>query len=153
MANPPVRITGPFVRGSTGARYWPFVRWIRQWPVDTPHNGSVMRKQFACQDVIMFQDCFTGTGTIAEVPVTQFWKHGHISLIVVITTATKKHSNTVCLWKRLVVIDPATYNWHYSILFLVWLVIFKKNEFPEKPDSNVSYLSRLHYMFTECSTC
>ena len=34
--------------------YWPFVRGIHQWPVDSPHKGPVMLKAFPCYDVIIF---------------------------------------------------------------------------------------------------
>ena len=33
--------------------YWPFVMGIRQWPVDFPHKGPVMRKVFSCHGIIM----------------------------------------------------------------------------------------------------
>ena len=36
-----------------GLCYWPFVRGIHQWPVDSPPNGPVMRKVFPCHDLIM----------------------------------------------------------------------------------------------------
>ena len=30
------------------------VRWIQRWPVDSPHKGTVTRKMFPFDDVIMF---------------------------------------------------------------------------------------------------
>ena len=33
--------------------YWPFVRGIHQWLVDSPHKGPVTWKAFPCRDVIM----------------------------------------------------------------------------------------------------
>ena len=35
------------------AHYWPFVRGIHQWLVDSPHKGPVMHEAFACHEVIM----------------------------------------------------------------------------------------------------
>ena len=34
-------------------RYWPFVRGIHRWPVNSPHKGPVTRKMFPFHDVIM----------------------------------------------------------------------------------------------------
>ena len=45
-----------FVQADTNIKdmyYWPFVRRIYRWPVDSPHKGPVMRKAFPCHDVIM----------------------------------------------------------------------------------------------------
>ena len=33
--------------------YWPFVRWIYRWLVDSQHKGPVMGEAFPCHDVIM----------------------------------------------------------------------------------------------------
>ena len=33
--------------------YWPYVRGIHRWPVDSPHKGSVTRKTFPFHDVIV----------------------------------------------------------------------------------------------------
>ena len=33
--------------------YWPFVRGIHWWPVDSPHKGPVMWKALPCHDVFM----------------------------------------------------------------------------------------------------
>ena len=35
--------------------YWPFVRGIHQWMVDSPHKGPVMSKGFCCHDDIMLK--------------------------------------------------------------------------------------------------
>ena len=32
--------------------YWPFVRGMHRWPVDSPHKGPETRKAFPCLDVI-----------------------------------------------------------------------------------------------------
>ena len=33
--------------------YWPFVRGVHWWPMNSPHKGPVTRKKLACDDVIM----------------------------------------------------------------------------------------------------
>ena len=33
--------------------YWPFVRGIHQWLVDSPHKGPVTWKAFPCHDIMM----------------------------------------------------------------------------------------------------
>ena len=38
-------------------RYWPFVRGIHRWPVDSPHKGPVTWKLFPLDDVIMTIRC------------------------------------------------------------------------------------------------
>ena len=35
-------------------RYWPFVRGIHRWPVNSPHKGPVTRKMFPFDNVIMW---------------------------------------------------------------------------------------------------
>ena len=42
-----------------GPRYWPFVRGIHRWPVDSPHTGPVTRKIFTFFDIINDYACFT----------------------------------------------------------------------------------------------
>ena len=50
--------------------YWPFVRGIHRWPVNSPHKGPGARKKIPVDDVIMvslifthmLQNYFTGTG-------------------------------------------------------------------------------------------
>ena len=44
--------------------YWPFVRGIHQWPVDSPHKGPAMWKTFPCNDMIMVAvyQCWHGSG-------------------------------------------------------------------------------------------
>ena len=37
-----------------GTYYWPFVKGIHRWPVDSLHKGPVMQKAFPCPDLIMF---------------------------------------------------------------------------------------------------
>ena len=37
--------------------YWPFVREIQRWPLDSPHKGSVLWQ--ACRDVIIFWSTWT----------------------------------------------------------------------------------------------
>ena len=37
--------------------YWPFLKGIDWWPVDSPHKGLVMQKVFPCHDVIILQGC------------------------------------------------------------------------------------------------
>ena len=36
-----------------GPHYWPFVKRIQRWPVDSHHKGPVMRKTFPCLAVII----------------------------------------------------------------------------------------------------
>ena len=37
---------------TTRPHYWPYVRGIHRWPVDSPHNGPVVRKAFPCHGAI-----------------------------------------------------------------------------------------------------
>ena len=37
-----------------GIHYWPFVREIHQWLVDSPHKGPVTWKALPCNDIIMY---------------------------------------------------------------------------------------------------
>ena len=56
--------SGQHKRNIKALCYWPFVRGIHRWPVDSPHKGPVMRKMFQCCDIIM-----TWAGTV----VTTLW--------------------------------------------------------------------------------
>ena len=49
-----------------GRQYWPFVREIHRWPVDFPHNGSVMRKTFSRRHHLKFY----GTASQMIVPLS-----------------------------------------------------------------------------------
>ena len=44
---------GIYQRKQQSLCYWPFVRGIHQWLVDSPHKGPVTRKESQCHDVIM----------------------------------------------------------------------------------------------------
>ena len=37
-------------------RYWPFVRGIHRWPVNSPHKWPVTQKTFPFDGVIMYRD-------------------------------------------------------------------------------------------------
>ena len=43
----------PTMENIKAPHYWPFVRGIHQWLVDSPHKGPVMWKAFPYHDVIM----------------------------------------------------------------------------------------------------
>ena len=38
--------------------YWPFVRGIHWWPVDSPHKEPLVWKEFPCHDIIMICNMF-----------------------------------------------------------------------------------------------
>ena len=60
-------------------RYWPFVRGIQRWPMDSPHKGPVMRKAFSWYDVI------TSYGRICMFDLQ--WPHGNWSISLTRTNA------------------------------------------------------------------
>ena len=41
--------------------YWPFVKGIHRWPVDSPHKGSVKREAFPCYNVILLKEKYSHT--------------------------------------------------------------------------------------------
>ena len=51
-----------------GLHYWPFVKGIHRFPMDSPHKGPVMLKAFPCPDVIMV---YAGSRTL--ITVTSWW--------------------------------------------------------------------------------
>ena len=50
--------------------FWPFVRGIHRWPVDSPHKGPVIQKAFTCHDVIMNREQTWGCIVRYTVPVS-----------------------------------------------------------------------------------
>ena len=48
------RLCGPTPKKLQSPLYWPFVRGIHQWPVNSPHKGSVTLKIFTFHDVIKY---------------------------------------------------------------------------------------------------
>ena len=51
------------------AHYWPFVKGIHRWPMDSHHKGSLMRKTFLCHNVTT-HGCVNNGGTAV-------WTIGH----------------------------------------------------------------------------
>ena len=47
-------------------RYWPFVRGIRRWPVNSLHKWPVTRKMFPFVDVIMWQKSIDDKSTLID---------------------------------------------------------------------------------------
>ena len=50
---------GPTSKKHQSPRYWPFVRVIHRWPVNSPHKGPVTRKKLPFYDVIMLSAAWT----------------------------------------------------------------------------------------------
>ena len=46
---------GPTSKKHQIPHYWPFVRGIHRWPVNSPHQGPVTRKKLPIDDVIMIR--------------------------------------------------------------------------------------------------
>ena len=48
-----LRLVLPSLADTQYLYYWPFVRGIHWWPVDSPHKGPVMQKTYPCCDRII----------------------------------------------------------------------------------------------------
>ena len=46
-------LSGPISNKYQSTLYWPFVRGIHRWPVNSPHKGPVTRKKLPFDDVII----------------------------------------------------------------------------------------------------
>ena len=70
--------TQPFIQAqikenSKAPRYWPFVRGIHRWPVNSPHKGPVTRKMSPFDYVIMLQACIDFTCVDSSISIDGFW--------------------------------------------------------------------------------
>ena len=68
-------------------QYWPFVRGIHQWLVDSPHKGTVMWKSFVFHDIIMISFVF---------PAWQGYCSHHM-YYVLLSLVMKTYGDIVCV--------------------------------------------------------
>ena len=54
-------------------RYWPFVRVIHRWQVNSPQKGPVTRKMFPFDDVIMANCEFPNQDTDSQIGMSYYW--------------------------------------------------------------------------------